>query len=257
MHDDQMMPAWLPDLKELVRTELARLETLQADQQPDIEGELTALRESTDGWLKSLANKNLDATVRQALESAWAEAEKRKQEIEHAIRSKQSRGRRTAAMVDEAAILERLKTLSEVLANYGPTRGNLELSLHIDKIVCHRDRRVVMRTCKLGLLPEVAELLAEAESSKTEQPLTANGRSVAGSGRRRTGPRRRGRLRTSDLVDADGIGAREIADFVAETNRFGNLSDEWFWIDEFHVPVKRAWVEENAEAVLRRRGVSG
>lgn len=247
------IPVWLPELKELVQAELARLESLQEDQQPDLEGELTALRQSTDGWLTSLANKDLDATVRQALESAWAEAEKRKQEIEHAIRSRQNRDQRAAGVIDEAAILQRLKTLSEVLANYGPTRGNLELSLYIDQIVCYSDRRVVMRTCKLGLLPDVAELLADAEPSKTVQPHTDNGRTGAGNGKQRTGPRRRGRLRTSDLVENGGIDAREIADFVADTNRFADLSDQWFWVDEFHIPVKRAWVEENAEAVLRRQ----
>ena len=81
------------------------------------------------------------------------------------------------------------------------------------------------------------------------QPLVSNGRSGRGKGNRTTGPRRRGRLRTVDNDDTSGTNAREVADFVADTNRFANLSDKWFWVDEFQIPVKKSWVEQNAEKV--------
>jgi hypothetical protein len=36
------------------------------------------------------------------------------------------------------------------LARNNPTLGNLELSMHIDRIDCYDDGKVVLRTCKLG-----------------------------------------------------------------------------------------------------------
>jgi hypothetical protein len=55
--------------------------------------------------------------------------------------------------------------VNEILAAENPTRGNLELSLHIDSIRCFRGGRVVMRTCKLGALDGVAKLVANRDAS--------------------------------------------------------------------------------------------
>jgi hypothetical protein len=252
-NDQPSIPAWLPELTELVQAELATLADSQQDRQPDLEREIEAIREKIIGWMTSLANKNLDLNVRHALELEWATAEKRVQEIEQTLFARESREQRAVDAVDEIAILQRLQTLSDVLANYGPTRGNLELSLHIDRIICHCDGRVEMRTCKLGALPEVAELLADLMPKRESQPQVRNGQSEREARKRRQGPRRRGRLRTSDQHDDSSIDSREIADFAADTHRFGDLPDKWFWFDEFQIPVKRSWVEVNAEKVLRRR----
>jgi hypothetical protein len=129
----------------------------------------------------------------------------------------------------------------------------MELSLHVDRITCHADGRVEMRMCKLGALPEVVDLLCDVAYSSNSQLATSSDQLVSGDRRRRRGPRRRGRLRTTDLDAASGEDPREVADFAADTHRFDNLPDQFFWVDEFRIPTKISWVEQNAEGVLRRR----
>lgn len=246
-------PAWLPGLIGMVQAELAQSQIAQQDQEPDLRRELEALQENIHGWMMSLANKDLDTIVRCTLESQWAAAEKRKREIEQSVLAAQNREQRTADAVDEATVVERLRNLSDVLANHGPTRANLELSLHIDRITCDARGRVTLRTSKLGALPEVSELLNDIVPTQGDRPAIRVDDSVFGLEKQRNGPRRRGWLRTADYDDAGGVDPREIADFVADTNRFASLSEQWFWIDEFQIPVKRSWVEENADTVFRRQ----
>jgi AraC-like DNA-binding protein len=253
MNEQLQIPDWLPELSEMVRTDLARIDSCHDDQQPDLESEVGSLREKRQGWMASLANKLLDKKVREALESEWAAAEARMDEIEHVLLARDNRQQNAGDAVDADAVLQRLQTLSDVLTNYGPTRANLELSLHIDRIVCHSDGRIEMRICKLGALPEVAELLADLPPNGEIQAYAGNGRSDSQNGKRTRGPRRRGRLRTSGGPDDFGGNSREVADFAADTHRFAGLSDKWFWVDEFQIPVRRSWVEENADEVLRRR----
>ncbi len=251
-NDPSVTPAWFPELMEKIQAELVRLESDRHNQEPDLEREREALHAKIAGWIMSLANRDLDLKVRRAIESESASAQKRIEEIDEAILVNESREQRACDAVDADAVLQRLRMLSDVLANYGPTRANLELSLHIDRLVCYSDGRIEMRTCKLGALPEVAELLLDLKPNRESQSCVANGQSGQAKGTRGKGPRRRGRLRTSDCDDSGTSNFREIADFAADTYRFDGLSEDWFWVDEFRIPVKRAWVEENADAVLQR-----
>jgi hypothetical protein len=149
-----------------------------------------------------------------------------------------------------------LDHLADVLANYGPTVGNLELSLHIDRIDCAQDGTVTMRTCKLGALTGAVDLLS-AEDSESP-PVRNNDQHVQSARRRKTGPRRRGRLRVAEVDDQRRADPRALTDFVADPNRFSGLAEDWFWYDSFQIPERPpSWAATNAEAVFQRRQEAG
>jgi hypothetical protein len=236
----------------MVNTELDRLQQQRLENRPDLELELYALHGRVQGWNQSLANRDLDPRVRLAIETEWAAAAARAEKITETLAANDRRQERAEDAVNEDAVLERLQRLPDILAANNPTRGNLELSLHIDKIICHSDGRVETRVCKLGALPEVAELLLElnssVESTAAEPAAAANGQA----GGRKKGPRRRGRLRHDEGDLAGGDELRDVTEFAADTQRFGALGPEWFWSETYQIPEKRSWVEENADAVWAR-----
>ena len=139
-----------------------------------------------------------------------------------------------------------------ILAKQNPTLGNLELSLHIDKIVCSPDDTVTMRTCKLGALTEAVGLLASGDGDETGKSVDVERDDKSNSNYRVT-RRRRGRLRVADADDGS-VDMRALADFAADPDRFAGLDEQWFWHDVFHIPDKSpSWAEQNAEAVFERR----
>jgi predicted DNA-binding protein (UPF0251 family) len=244
------MPAWLPELMEMVQAEFDNLGTQQLDGRPDLEVERDALRLNIQGWKQSLANPNLNSEIRNSLEAEWAAAEDRIQQIEQVFSKAEHRDDIAKQVLDQSEVLKRLLTLSDVLANNNPTRGNMELSLHVDRITCSPDGSVELRLCKLGSLPDAIQTLAEMKPKEDSQLLINNGQDPNQKNPRRTGPRRRGQLRITD--DAGDTNAKEVANFVADPNRFANLDEKWFWIDKFKIPVKLSWVEQYADAVMRR-----
>jgi AraC-like DNA-binding protein len=244
------LPAWLPELMEMVRAEFDNLGTQQLDGRPDLEVERDALRLNIQGWMQSLANPNLNSEVRNSLEAEWAAAEDRIQQIEQVFSKAEHRDDIAKQVLDESEVIKRLLALSDVLANNNPTRGNMELSLHIDRITCSPDGNVELRLCKLGSLPNVIQTLAEMKPNEDSQLLINIGQNPYQKNPRRTGPRRRGQLRITD--DAGDTNAKEVANFIVDPNRFANLDEKWFWIDKFQIPVKLSWVEQNADAVMRR-----
>lgn len=146
-------------------------------------------------------------------------------------------------LADPAAVADRLNRFTEVLAFDNPSRLNLELALHIDAIRSFPDRRVVVRTCKLGALTPAVEVLV----APGEHPTPA----LADDASRRGTPRKRSirRLQTEDA----GPTLREAAHLAADVNRFAGLGSEWFWEDEFRIPEPTCWSRENAAWVARSR----
>lgn len=244
--DEQLSDSlpWLPELTCLIEQALKRLTNGRSDRRPALEHELAQLTDNIKGWCESLAKSNLAATVRLALEAEMAAAFERKQEIEGQLSSQEFLDLQADRLVQPADVLDRLDHLADVLATNDPTRGNLELSLHIDRIDCSSSGSVVLRTCKLGTLPESAELFSTSASMPTV------GRDAGiGPGK----PRRRSRLRVTDDDDrSDEV--REMVEFAADPHRFAGLGDEWFWMDELQIPdAVPSWAAEHAEAVFRRR----
>ena len=240
--DPSTTPSWLPDLFGQVEQGLRDMTAGKHDQRPALENELKDIEESIQGWSTSLANPKLGSAVRETIESKWQAAIERQQGIQAELSSMQNEATCAEDLVRPEQVHNRLNRLADVLAADNPTRGNLELSLHIDRIVCFRDRKVTLRLCKLGVMPD-AVMMFSAPSIRTK------GDSIGHDKPSRS--RRRGKLRVID--EGTDVDLRAQANFIANSERFAGLSDEWFWTDEFRIPESISWAAENATAVFRRR----
>ncbi|MBA4107552.1 MAG: hypothetical protein C0485_17585 [Pirellula sp.] len=231
---------------EQVQTHLGKLAAAEPDRHTGYEQELRQLDTNISGWSQSLANPSLAVELRVAIESLWKEALVRKRAIEQHLREYAVRRTQADELLCSDDVLARLDKLADVLAGNNPTLGNFELSFHIDRIVCHPDGRVQMRTCQLGALSGAAELLHQADVDPLDSQQAPTSSKTDG-----RGPRRRTRL---CLHDADGERSQlqAQADYVADPLRFAGLGDEWFWIDELRIPVKTSWAVDNADVVQRR-----
>jgi len=241
-------PKWLPDVIAQVRSELGRLSESEQQQGPALKAEHEALARNKKGWAQSLANPDLPTSLRTEIEIECATAGERMQEIENLLSEDACRHQAGEDLVDEDSILNRIERLSQVLAEHNPTLGNLELSLHIDKIVCAPDGSVTVRTCKLGALTGAIELLADDDVGEFENAEGNNNSHP----KHQVNRRRRGRLRVTDADDSH-VDMRALADFVADPHRFAGLGDEWFWEDQFIIPETTWPFQEMAIAVATDR----
>ena len=245
-HKREQLP-WLAELCALVRDELAARNSSYAHSRPALERELAICNEKIAGWSESLAKRDLDVNVRALIEKESSEAIARAGEIEHALEEADARENCAEQVIDEDEVIRRLTRLGDVVAGNCPTLGNLELSLHIDRIVCHKDGSIVMRTCKLGSFTGALDLLIDHDpvSDEHSDPDTTDGEY-------RPRSRRRGRVRVDPEDDA-GFDMVAAANFAADPDRFAGLPDDWFWVDRFTIPDKEpGWSSANAEIVHRR-----
>ena len=242
-------PPWLNSLVDEVRQQLKLLSECKEDRQPAITQELAELEQKSKGWMQSLGNPELSPAIRAAIEAEFQTAADRLGELKAQLAEIQCQAQSVETGCDTDAVLERLERLEQVLADENPTLANLELSMHIDKIECFSDGLVRMRTCKLGVLGDSAELLAESES---QEALNSTG-----SGQARTIPRRRSRLRT-ETSDRDTEELKSAAYYAADPHRFACYPEKWFWTDEFRVPEEpRSWAAEHSEEIFLRRQQTG
>lgn len=240
--------SWFPKLVDDVRQEVVRRTEAQSDPRPAWERECQDLEAQIVGWSQSLAKADLPSAVRSMLETQLESALARKSELECCCAEYANRKARVEQILDPQAVVTQLNRLHEVLATHDPTRTNLELCLFIDRIDCHPDGRVVLRTCKLGALPEAVDLLVVPDRT---------GGQAAGDDARigQARPRRRARLRTDPFAD-DKIDLEAAAHRAADPERFAGLAEHWFWEDVFQIPVRTCWAEDYAAAIaeLRAKG---
>ncbi len=229
------------ELKQQIQAELEKLVASQENVRPALEKEREEISEQISGWSQSLANPNLSQPVRATIEQNMAAALQRRQEIDGRLAELNAVGKQAADVVSDEDVVDRLNRLSDVLAGQNPSRTNLELSLHIDKISCRTDGRVIVRTCKLGSLAGSAELLADHQPVATP-PAENNGQPYVAK------PRRRAIRRVAD-GGGDQAALNSAAHFAADVDRFANLGPQWFWEDEFHVPRKTCWSKQHAVEV--------
>ena len=240
------VPDWLAPLVEDVRRELARMSANEPNLEAAWDQELKDLQAKQSGWALSLANRDLNPAIRAAIEAEWEKALGRQQEIESLRDERENSQERLDEAVDSQQVLDCLGHLAKVLAVNNPTLGNLELSLHIDRIDCFQDGKIVMRTCKLGALTGTVEMLARDDGvetvGETKQSKAAEPHCVT--------PRRRARLRVNGGADA-----KAAANTAANPNRFAGLDDRWFWEDVFQIP-ERTWPfqEMAIEVAIQRPG---
>jgi hypothetical protein len=236
-----MSTDWYQELSEQVQAALERTACQDVAAKPSLQAELQRIRDQQAGWRQTLGNKDLNPRIRAAIEGDWESSINREAEIETQLAEQAGRDQLVCDVLDPVAIAKRLDRLSDVLTASSPTLGNIELSMHIDRIDCFHDGHVVMRTCKLGLLGDIGELVADDAMLPVPLPVTG------------VQPRRRSRRRTQILCENDDE-LRSIAFAAADPGRFAGLPEQWFWADTFEIPGRNmSWAAANAEAVFKRR----
>jgi DNA invertase Pin-like site-specific DNA recombinase len=239
---------WFRDLMGRVREEFNRLHTRASEQPPLIGAEIQDSRKKVHGWTMSLANPDLAHSVRSNIESLIAEENTRVAMLTRRLEGIHAADHRLEGALDEGAVVERLNRLSDVLAENNPSRCNIELSLHIEGIHCYQDRRVVVRSCRLGGLAGAIEQLTEPG---VIMPQAAHSLGVVPVKARRRTLRRAGGIHDSN-EELDFAG-----DLATDVGRFNGLASEWFWEDKFEIPVVRSWHETHALAVAAKRKETG
>jgi non-ribosomal peptide synthetase component F len=237
------LPDWFAPLCSEVEAELRRLEEGGQDRRPALQAEAADVRSMIEGWMQSMGNPDLPASVRQDIELRYGEAKARLCRIEADLAGQDGHAERRARLLDPRAALERLGRLADVLVSGNVTLGNLELGRHIDRIDAFADGSVVMRTTKLGVFEGAAPLLARPDvpaSRSTTSRTTA------------VRERRRPRLRVNpeDSGVADSFKDDQAA---LDPRRFAGLDAHWFWEDPLETPKPSFWSADNAAEVARVR----
>ncbi len=240
---------WMQPLLEKVRLRLEELGQRGPDLRPAIDQEIADIDGKIAGWSQSLANPRLASGVRRAIEASWQQASERRQELENVLSERDAQYEHVLVSVDPTRVIDRLDRLAEIMATNNPTMGNIELSLHIDRIDCFSNGSVAMRTCKLGSLGDAALLLATKDDAVTDREDKSDEHTDGDS---QVTPRRRARLRVDhDHSDTEYLQAA--AEFAADPNRFSGLDEQWFWIDDMQIPKRQSWAQENAVEVAEAR----
>jgi DNA invertase Pin-like site-specific DNA recombinase len=240
------VPQWLPPLIDEVRSELQRLAEERPDERLAWQREIDDLAERLNGWSLSLANRHLDPTLRADIEQQYGPVKARMTELQALLTEHAARQGGLAETLDPGHVLDRLQRLADVLAAGNATRGNLELSLHIDRIDCFNDGRVEMRTCKLGVFNDAVQVLRKPAEAMPQE---------AGLPGLRLNHQVKARRRTQLRIDDDTSGDDRQADLLRaiEPERFAGLEDRWFWQDVLELPATSGWAAANAIAVAKLR----
>lgn len=219
-----------------------------ADQTEPVRHELDSIVRRKEGWKISLADPELPRSIRTEIHSDYQQAEVREREIRMQLQRCQKRESYLEKILTPEIVFDYLNRLEDVLAGENATRGNLELSLHIDRIDCFCDGHVNMRLCRLGVLPECIEFL----KNNTTAGEPCDNAITDYQQENQITPRRRAKLR----VESIGPECQELdaaAIFATDPDRFAGLSPEWFEDIEFDVPAERHWYQLHATEVFQRR----
>ncbi|MFL5330266.1 MAG: hypothetical protein ACJ8C4_15300 [Gemmataceae bacterium] len=236
---------WFSELLGLINVAVQRRSNTLPDRRSVLHDEALQLKSQIRGWSLSLANNELSPMVRRRIEVDMGNSLTRLTDIETEIEHQNALAANSTIEISTNDVADRLNRLADTLAAEDPTRTNLELSLHIDRVIAFKDGRVVVRTCRLGALAEAIDPLVDSPARSTQHLSAADGT-------RKSIPRRRARLRVSSF-DEDGNCLDDAAYFVSDVHRFAGLGPEWFVEDVFQIPEPTFWAKENAAAVGSRR----
>lgn len=208
----------------------------------------------------SLANAELPLTVRRELERLISESQKESANLERQLADLDNLSTAGSKALDPKKVLDKLNCLSDVLQSKCPGRGNIELSGYIDAIKCHPNGKIALRMFKLGAFdrfdPEVAQLHALFATPSTPPnedsptPLDEEKSPSSDLGDITRGkPQIRKRRQFMPLNTDDLLETSARAEAMMEIDRFAAFGPEFFWSEEFQLPVKFPWHEVNADAV--------
>jgi DNA invertase Pin-like site-specific DNA recombinase len=240
-------PSWLPELVSMVRQEWQRHREDEPNRMAADQEELRQLERQLAGWALTLGDPQLPAAVRADLVACYDKGKHRQQELLRSVAGRQAGQEHLDRTLDTEGVLTELQRLDEVLAGHNPTLGNLELSKHIDRILCSPDGRVELRGTSVGLFAGAMELLSRAPKS----PPAGQTPGREG-GSQPVQPRRRGRLRLPSLSAASQEGLGDV-DTALDPDRFAGLPGPLVWAEAFVLAERLSWAEAHAEEVGRRR----
>ena len=245
------VPAWLPKLMNQVQHELGRYQDGQPGRMVAIEQELAELGQKLAGWCMTLGNPQLSPVVRAGIQDCYEKAALRQEELQQIVASSLALEKQVEQTLNPQIVINHLHRLNDALATHNPTRGNLELSHHIERIDCFPDGHVAMRGTLVGLFEGVVQLLSRDDHYPHQDPDPQPSQQ-----HKPVAPRRRGRLRIPDLT-ADSDAMVGDVDTSLDPLRFVGLPETFFWTETFLVPKKLSWAEEHAEEVHQARLATG
>jgi DNA invertase Pin-like site-specific DNA recombinase len=235
------VPDWFPDLVSRVQKELERHHAAEPDRKAVREAELRELGERLAGWMLTLGDPKLPPTVRTDITTRYEQAQSRRAELEAQVEGERALGEHLGRALDPRVVVEQLHRLGDVLAGHNPTLGNLELSRHIDHILCFPDGRVEMRGTWLGVFDGAVHLLSRTTDSPSPPDRFPG-----------VTPRKRGRLRLPNLSAESGVAMADV-NTCLDPERFAGLADAFFWSEDVTVERALSWAEANSEAVAQAR----
>jgi DNA invertase Pin-like site-specific DNA recombinase/uncharacterized protein (DUF433 family) len=235
------VPDWFPDLVARVRQELDRHHAAEPDRAAIRGAELRELGDRLAGWALTLGDPKLPPTVRTDITTRYEQAKARQAELEAQAEGDRALGEHLGRALDPRVVVEQLHRLGDVLAGHNPTLGNLELSRHIEHVLCFPDGRVEMRGTWLGVFDGAVHLLSRTTG---DSPPPDKFPGVT--------PRKRGRLRLPNLSAEAGAAMAEV-DTSLNPERFAGLADAFFWKEDVTVERALSWAEANASAVAQAR----
>jgi hypothetical protein len=246
---DVKKTTWFNPVMDQIRVGIGSVAAEHDRTKPQLEAEHAHLQQQLQGWSLSLAKTDLSVALRALITKDAEAAVQRQQEIETELGQLDALRRFTEGEKQVEKAAEQLSRLADALDAQNQSWTNLELSLHIDAIRCYQDGRVMVRTCKLGALPDYVHFFDRPDDVTSEPDMPDSAAIPAR-------PRRRARRRVVVEHD-DPAELRAAAHVAADVDRFAGLGPEWFWEDTLQPVKKLSWAEEYAARVLARQKETG
>lgn len=229
------------EMSSLVEEYLEKQSSAENDSRPAIATQITEIDDQIRGWTQTLGNPSLPHEVRRSIEAEFDIAIATKADLEESLAQLDYAFAARSFRLDSTTVLQKMSRLSDVLAESNPSLVNIELSLHIDKIICNPDGTVTVRFCKLGLAGmEVVNSIGLVEVNNNS--VTDDG---GGADRYTCTPRRRARLSASSSLYSTWD-LESLAHWATDPHRFEYMDDCWFEEVTFVRPEQLSWAEENA-----------
>jgi DNA invertase Pin-like site-specific DNA recombinase len=236
-------PAWLPELLARVQEEQQRHRSDVPDLDAVDHEELRQLHQQLSGWTMSLANPQLPPAVRSDIETRYGQAKERLQRVQERLTTRRASGKGRSDYVDAKDLIVALRSLDQVLAEFNPTLGHLELGKHVDGIWCFADGRVELRGKTDGLFQGAVELLHQGNGLGEASPRTGDYAPVV--------PRDRGRLRVPTLSAESGRCAEpeDVQPVVVSRPHMEAFS----WTEPDPIESRPGWAAAHAAQVAQER----
>ena len=230
----------------LVEDYLEQQSSTENDSRPAIKAMMAEIDEQIRGWTQTLGNPNLPHEVRRSIEAEFDKAIETRSELDESLSELDYLFQAQSFRLDSSAVLKKMGRLSEILAGSNPSLVNIELSLHIDKILCKADGTVTVRFCKLGLagMEVVNAIGLVGVNNKPVESDDEDSKACT--------PRRRARLSASSDLYSDWD-LESLAHWATDPHRFEGMDACWFEEVTFVRPEQKSWSEEHAIAVCEAR----